>query len=335
MMKDEYEVKVRGLLGPDRHHEKKMTIPNRCIERKKNEIWYEANPRHAEILIRELGLKDKSMKTPGIKTSLKEDDEDPHLDPMTSTKYRQMIARCNFIAQDRPDVQYAVKEAAKGMSSPKKSDWEKLMRIGRYLLGRPRYVIKFVAQKDVCAINAYGDSDFAADVKTRKSTSGGLVCLGDHVVKSWSSSQSIIALSTGEAELYALNKAAATAMGLKSLLADLGVDLEIKVFTDATTGKAMATRRGLGKVRHIAVNELWIHEKIHDGNIKVMKIKNKFNPADLMTKHLSQAEIARILEQLVHVHAEGRSEHASELATVAEREHHDDVEDAAKSRQNK
>ena len=121
-------------------------------------------------------------------------------------------------------MQYAVKEAAKGMANPKRSDWDKLVRIGRYLLGKPRYVMKFMYQKDVHAINAYGDSDFAADVETRKSTSGGLVCLGDHTVKSWSSTQSIISLSTGEAELYALNKASATALGLKSLLIDLGVD---------------------------------------------------------------------------------------------------------------
>ena len=316
MMEDEYEIKVRGLLGPDRHDEKKMTILNRCIEGKKNEIWYEADPRHAEIIIRELGLKDKrSVVTPGIKMTINED-EDAHLDPSSATRYRQLIARCNFIAQDRPDVQYAVKEAAKGMSSPKKSDWEKLMRIGQYLRGKPRYVIKLVAQKDVCSINAFGDSDFAADATSRKSTSGGHVFLGDHVVKSWSCSQSLIALSTGEAELYALNKASATAMVLKSLLADLGVFLEIKVFTDATTGKAMATRRGLGKVRHIAVNELWIQEKIHNGDIRVIKIKNKFNPADLMTKNLAQAEIVQILEHLNHVHAEGRSEHAPKLVPI-------------------
>ena len=112
------------------------------------------------------------------------------------------------------------------------------------------------------------------------------------MVKSWSSSQSIIALATGEAELYALNKAVATAISLKSLLADLGVDLEIKIFTDATAGKAMATGRGPGKVRHIAMNEPWIQERVHAGALKIVKIKNKLNPADLMTKHLSQAEAA-------------------------------------------
>ena len=322
MMKDEYEIKLRGMLGPDKHDDKKMTILNRCIEWRKNEIWYEADPRHAEILIRELGLKGKrAVVTPGVKMAINEED-DKHLDPSAATRYRQLIARCNFVAQDRPDVQYAVKEAAKGMSSPKKLDWEKLVRIGQYLAGRPRYVLRYVAQKDVCSINAFGDSDFAGDVVSRKSTSGGLVCLGDHVVKSWSSSQSIIALSTGEAELYALNKASATAIGLKSLLDDLGVHLEIKVFTDATTGKAMAVRRGLGKVRHIAVNELWIQERVHLGDLRIIKIKNKFNPADLMTKHLSQAEIVQILEHLNHLHAEGRSDNAPELALV-----HGDAED--------
>ena len=69
------------------------------------------------------------------------------------------------------------------MSSPKESDWERLLRIGQYLSGKPRYVIKLVAQKDVHPIHAYGDRDFAADVVSRKSTSGGLVCLWDHVVK--------------------------------------------------------------------------------------------------------------------------------------------------------
>ena len=78
-----------------------------------------------------------------------------------------------------------------------------------------------------------------------------LARLGDHVVKSWSSTQSIIALNTGEAELYAINKTAATALGLQSLLTDLGVQMDIRVFTDATTGKPIVTIRGLGKVRHI------------------------------------------------------------------------------------
>ena len=96
--------------------------------------------------------------------------------------------------------------------------------------------------------------------------------MGDHIIKAWSSTQTVIALSTGEAELYALNKASAQGLGLQSLLNDLGIDLEVRVHTDATTGRAIVTRRGLGKVRHIAVNELWMQKrwpKIKSASIKL------------------------------------------------------------------
>ena len=165
-------------------------------------------------------------------------------------------------------------------------------------------------------MNAYGDSDFAGEVDTRKSTSGGMICMGDHIIKAWSSTQTVIALSTGEAELYALNKASAQGLGLQSLLSDLGIDLEVRVHTDATTGRAIVTRRGLGKVRHIAVNELWMQEKVANNQVSIHKIKNKFNLADLMTKYLSKDEIEQIMDFMQHVFMDGRHKDAPELSMV-------------------
>ena len=104
--------------------------------------------------------------------------------PEQSTEFKQLIARCNFITQDRPDGQYAVKEIARGMANPRKADWEKLVRLGKYLVGRPRHVIVYKEQTDVHIINFFGDSDPAGENYSRTSTSGGLACLGDHVVES-------------------------------------------------------------------------------------------------------------------------------------------------------
>ena len=83
-------------------------------------------------------------------------------------------------------------------------------------------------------------------------------------MQSWASTQTIIALSRGEAELYAINKCAAVALGLQSLMVDLGVSMDVKLFTDANTGKAMATRKGPGHVKHISKNELWIKAKMSE-----------------------------------------------------------------------
>ena len=59
-------------------------------------------------------------------------------------------------------------------------------------------------QQPETRVDAYADSDLAGDKVSRKSTSGGLLMLGGHLIKSWSSTQPVIALCSGEAELYAL-----------------------------------------------------------------------------------------------------------------------------------
>lgn len=60
---------------------------------------------------------------------------------LKQTIFKRIIARASFRVQDRMDIQYAVKEAAKGMANPKQSDWDRLLRIAKYILGHKRYVI--------------------------------------------------------------------------------------------------------------------------------------------------------------------------------------------------
>ena len=64
--------------------------------------------------------------------------------------------------------------------------------------------MKFEEQQPV---DVYVDSDYAGCPRTRKSTSGGCVMMGSHLIKSWSSTQNnVISLSSGEAELYSIVK---------------------------------------------------------------------------------------------------------------------------------
>ncbi len=92
-------------------------------------------------------------------------------------------------------------------------------------------------------INVWVDSDFAGCRRTRKSTSGGLVMWGNHPLKSWSTTQGIIALSSGEAEYYGMVKGGSIGLGMRAILRDLGIEGKVKIKTDASAAKGIASRK--------------------------------------------------------------------------------------------
>ena len=145
------------------------------------------------------------------------------MSPKDASLYRAITARINFLALDRADLQYSSKECSRRMSAPRIKDWLLLKRVGRYLAGRPRAVSTFRWQDSSSTVTAYSDSDWAGCRDTRKSTSGACFLIGGHLLKSYSRTQSNIALSSAEAELYSFATAASEALGLKSMSRDLGV----------------------------------------------------------------------------------------------------------------
>ena len=110
---------------------------------------------------------------------------------------------------------------------------------------------------------------------------------GRHLIKFWSKTQSIVALSSAEAELHGSIKATAESLGIVSLFRDVGRLLFAGVFTDASATLSMIKRRGLGKTRHVDTNYLWIQD-VHDRReVSFDKVKGEENPSDLLTKHLT------------------------------------------------
>ena len=73
----------------------------------------------------------------------KAEDEDEKLPEKSAREYRALAARANYLAADRLDIQYAVKEICRGMANPTVGDKRKLKRLGRYLKGQPRLVSEF------------------------------------------------------------------------------------------------------------------------------------------------------------------------------------------------
>ena len=100
------------------------------------------------------------------------------------------------------------------MSKPTNRNWQELKHLGRYLKGKPRLLINYEWQNPISVLNSFSDSDWAVDKKSRKSTSGGVIMIGSHYIKSWSKNQSVIALSSAEAELYGIIKTSSETVGI-------------------------------------------------------------------------------------------------------------------------
>ena len=76
---------------------------------------------------------------------------------------------------------------------------------------------------------------------------------GQSCIKTGISTQAAIVFSSGEAEYMAMVKAASVAFGTRSMCVDIGEVVRFHLFTDASAAKSIASRRGLGKLRHIVV----------------------------------------------------------------------------------
>ena len=105
-------------------------------------------------------------------------------------------------------------------------------------------------------------------------------------------------MSSGEAEFYAAIKGACEALGIKSLLAHLGFHVKVEVVQDSTAAKGTASRAGIGRIKHLDVGWLWIQQTVENGEIKLMKIEGKVNPAEFLTKPKSAKEMSRLSEAL-------------------------------------
>jgi hypothetical protein len=297
VMSTHWMLKNRGAIGRGGEHSS-MRVLGRLVSKTEDGYEYEADPRHAELLVAAFDLK-RSVTTPGTKTIDKDvdggDEDDTKLDADGASFFRSLTMRAAYLSLDRCDLSYTCKELARDMSSPTVSSLAKLKRLCRYLQLRPRVVVKYPWQSLAKVLVAETDSDFAGCIRTRKSTSGFACFLGAHLLKTYSKTQSVIATSTGEAEFYAVVSAVSTAIGLQSLLADLMVTVSIVIKCDATTGMVMASRKGLGRAKHVATQYLWTQSIFNEGVARLDKVPGVINRSDLMTKYLPQQRSDKLL----------------------------------------
>ena len=124
-------------------------------------------------------------------------------------------------------------------------------------------LINYGYQQKADFLRVLVDTDHEGCKQTRRSTNGGLILLGGHLIKTWATTQTVIALSSGEAEYYGVTKGACEALGVSGLVEDLGGKrMQIELGTDSSAAKGIATRRGIGKGKHLETRTLWVQSQV-------------------------------------------------------------------------
>ena len=115
--------------------------------------------------------------------------------------------------------------------------------------------------------------------------------LGGHLLAASATTQNVVATSSGEAEFHAWAKSASRALGAVAMAVVMAKVVKPRVCVDATASKAIASRRGVERGRHLHTQVLWLQEAVARRELTITKVPGVENPADMETKHLAQEEM--------------------------------------------
>ena len=128
------------------------------------------------------------------------------------------------------------------------------------------------------------------------------------MLKWWSKTQPTIALSSGEAELAAIVRSTSEGLGMIAVMKEFLIDCDLIVKSDAIAAIGIVKRQGLGRVRHLAVADLWVQQRAKAGEVHYVKLDGKRNTSDMMTKPVEREVIMRHMQSLGLHFRSGRHE---------------------------
>ena len=165
---------------------------NRCVTYSDSGLTWEGDPRHAELAEAGLGLQSARQQTSsgGPKPNAPCDHEELELDgqrkPTTACQRHWHIWHQTDPASQRP-----ARNAAAQLGKHQRGDQTRLKR--------PRAVWEFPPDEEsIVTVDGLSDADAAGCPKTRRSTSGGCLRVGQHTSATWSSTQKVVSLSSAK-----------------------------------------------------------------------------------------------------------------------------------------
>ena len=218
------------------------------------------------------------------------------------TLYKQVIGSLRYLCNSRPDICFAVGVLSKFMQKPQKKHLLAAKRVMRYIKGTLNFGILFPKPSQVQnMLIYYSNADWCGDGTDRISTTGCIFLFMEAPISWWSKKQSVVALSTCEAEYIVGSSAACQAVWLNSVMEEMGIELEkpIKLLVDNKSTIDMAINPvSHGRSKHIETRFHYIRDQVNNGKLKLIHCPTQLQIADILTKPLKKERFKMLREQI-------------------------------------
>jgi len=220
---------------------------------------------------------------------------------MKKIPYIQAVGSLMYLAvATRPDIAYAVGVLARFSANPGLAHWMAVKHLLKYLKGTLDYKLTLGPSSPSSPglpddlLVTYSDADHGGDKSTGRSTGAWVIKIGGGAV-SWSSKlQSIVALSTTEAEYIAGVSAGQELAWLRNLLYEIGYKPKTasKLFIDNQSAVQVAKNpEHHGRLKHLDLRYYWLRDIVGMKKIEVLHCSTNEMPADILTKALPKVKV--------------------------------------------
>ncbi|XP_073154038.1 secreted RxLR effector protein 161-like [Henckelia pumila] len=233
---------------------------------------------------------------------VQQDQEELEAIHMKNIPYSNAVGSIMYMmVSTRPDITYGLSLVSRFMSKPSREHWKAVQWLMKYLKGTSELKLKYSdSASNTCVVAGYCDSDYGADLDKRRSIFGYIFTVGGNVVSWKSSLQSVVALSTTEAEYIRLTEAVKEGLWITGFVAEMGFEKKgVTIFCDSQSAIHLSKNSFFHeRTNHIDVRLHFVRDIISKGLTIIKKIDTLVNPADILTKVVPVSKLNQALGML-------------------------------------
>jgi hypothetical protein len=259
---------------------------------RQNRVLYLSQEAYIDKVIRQFGLDDcNPVSTPIEISPLQENSPSYSCPSDQKTEYQRIVGSLMYIMLGtRGDIAYAVSIASRHLTNPGPQHMKLVWRILRYLKGTKSHRLTYKGHLEM--LKGFTDADWAGCHGTRRSTAGYLFNIGSGAISWQSKRQSVVALSTCEAEFMGQTQATKEAIWLRKLLNELNLS-QGKAATiicgDNQGAIALSSNPQYhSRTKHMDIQRKWQGEVQESGTVELKFVPTTEQIADGLTKPLAR-----------------------------------------------